>query len=234
MSAKEQPLKRMLCELALLLPIPRGRPHVHAGVGPVYSAAPNEMNRLLKATHFAAQKHSRQRRKNAHASPYINHPIEVAFHLSEVGKVVDEDILIAALLHDTFEDTETTREEVVALFGDEVARLVSECSDDKSLPKMERKWLQIEHAPHKSPGAKQIKIADKTCNLRSILADPPADWSLQRQLDYFRWAEKVIAGLRGVNDRLDEAVAVLLQQGIEQLKSAVPVSEANATSRPQP
>jgi guanosine-3',5'-bis(diphosphate) 3'-pyrophosphohydrolase len=178
----------------------------------------NKMNRLLQATNFAAKKHSMQRRKNAEASPYINHPVEVALHLSDVGKVEDEDILIAALLHDTIEDTETTREEIVTIFGDSVASLVCECTDDKILPKLERKRLQIENAPKKSSGAKQIKIADKTCNLRSILIDPPADWSIHRQFEYFQWAEKVIAGLLGVNQKLDQEVCALLQQGLDKLK----------------
>jgi guanosine-3',5'-bis(diphosphate) 3'-pyrophosphohydrolase len=144
------------------------------------------MSRILQASNFAAAKHSRQRRKNAEGSPYINHPIEVAYHLSAVGCVTDEDVLVAALLHDTIEDTDTTPEELVQLFGDAVAALVVECTDDKSLPKIERKRLQIENAPKKSPGAKMIKIADKTCNLRSILSDPPNDWPLLRQYDYFR------------------------------------------------
>jgi guanosine-3',5'-bis(diphosphate) 3'-pyrophosphohydrolase len=168
------------------------------------------MNRLLQAAVFAAQKHSNQRRKNASATPYINHPLEVANHLADVGQVSDEDILVAAILHDTIEDTETTEQELRALFGEAVARLVLECTDDKRLPKAERKRLQILNAPHKSPGAKQIKIADKTCNLRSILQDPPADWPLQRQREYFLWAEQVLAGLLGVNPLLDkEALAVL-------------------------
>jgi len=130
------------------------------------------MNRILQAVHFAAVKHTAQRRKNADATPYINHPIEVADHLANIGGVTDEDILIAALLHDTIEDTETTRDEIAALFGERVADLVAECTDDKSLDKAERKRLQIIHALEKSPGAKVIKIADKTCNLRSILVDP--------------------------------------------------------------
>ncbi len=178
------------------------------------------MNRILQATHFAAQKHSTQRRKNAAASPYIDHPVEVAFHLSSVGQVEDEDILIAALLHDTIEDTETTREEIAALFGEPVASLVSECTDDKGLPKMERKQLQIESAPKKSAGAKLIKIADKTCNLRSILSDPPAGWSQLRQYEYFQWAEKVVNGLLGVNHALDKEITNLLKEGLERLRTA--------------
>jgi len=178
------------------------------------------MNRLLQAIHFAALKHSAQRRKNAAASPYINHPVEVAHHLAEVGGVEDEDILIAALLHDTIEDTETSEEEIRKAFGDRVASLVSECTDDENLPKCERKRLQIEHAPGKSVGAKQIKIADKTSNLRAILADPPTDWSTQRQLEYFQWAQKVVAGLTGVNSRLDEEVSAVIRKGYDQLGDA--------------
>jgi guanosine-3',5'-bis(diphosphate) 3'-pyrophosphohydrolase len=176
------------------------------------------MNRLLHAANFASLKHSSQRRKNAEASPYINHPIEVAYHLSSVGGVVDEDVLVAALLHDTIEDTATTREEIVRDFGERVAALVVECTDDKSLPKMERKHLQIVNAPKKSDAAKMIKIADKTCNLRSILSDPPEDWSLSRQYDYFIWAERVVAGLLGHNARLDTEVRQVLEKGLRQLR----------------
>jgi guanosine-3',5'-bis(diphosphate) 3'-pyrophosphohydrolase len=179
------------------------------------------MNRLLQAVHFAAEKHTAQRKKNKDASPYINHPVEVAFHLSSVGQVEDEDILIAALLHDTIEDTETTREEIAAEFGQAVASLVSECTDDKSLPQMERKRLQIETATKKSVGAKLIKIADKTCNLRSMVPDPPVDWPLQRQYEYFQWAEKVVNGLLGENQALDQEVQRVLKQGFAELNDAI-------------
>ena len=152
-------------------------------------------------------------------SPYINHPIEVALHLSAVGQVEDEDILIAALFHDTIEDTDTSREEITGEFGERVAFLVTECTDDKSLPKSERKRLQIENAPKKSPEAKMIKIADKTCNLRSILSDPPNDWPLNRQIEYFEWAEKVVAGLLGGNQALDGMVQLVLRDGLVKLKN---------------
>ncbi len=177
------------------------------------------MNRILQAASFAATKHSGQRRKNAAAAPYINHPLEVAEHLSSVGGVTDEDILIAGLLHDTVEDTDTTREEIAGLFGENVASLVMECTDDKSLPKLERKRLQIVNAPHKSPGAKQVKLADKTCNLRTLVDDPPADWPLQRQREYFEWAEKVVAGLLGHNEALDAGVLSVLREGLDKLRA---------------
>lgn len=173
--------------------------------------------RLLSATRFAAEKHGDQRRKGSSALPYINHPIEVAEHLARAGQVTDENILIAALLHDTIEDTETSPEEIEQEFGPTVLALVLECSDDKSLEKAERKRLQILKASSKSDGAKQIKLADKTCNLRSILHDPPSDWSPTRKLKYFQWAEEVIAGLRGVNSQLEAEVDAVLEQGLEAL-----------------
>ena len=171
------------------------------------------MSRLLRAMKFAADKHVHQRRKNADATPYINHPIEVAEHLSRVGGISDEEVLIAALLHDTVEDTNTTADEIESAFGSRVADIVMECTDDKSLEKAERKRLQVVNAPKKSAEAKCVKIADKTCNLASILDDPPQGWSLRRQQEYFKWAEQVIQGLLGVNPRLDECVKDILAQG---------------------
>ena len=158
---------------------------------------------LARALDFAARKHRDQRRKGAASEPYINHPAEVARLVAEATAGVDPVLVIAALLHDTIEDTETTMDELAREFGAEVASLVAEVTDDKSLPKAERKQLQVKNAPHKSPRAKLIKVADKTSNLRSIVASPPADWSLQRQREYFDWAAKVVAGCRGINPTLE-------------------------------
>jgi guanosine-3',5'-bis(diphosphate) 3'-pyrophosphohydrolase len=161
--------------------------------------------KLLKAIAFAADKHRHQRRKDAEASPYINHPIAVAAVLAAEGDVSDEATLIAAALHDTVEDTQTTFVELEKHFGSEVAGLVRELTDDKSLEKTERKRLQIEHAKNSSIRAKQLKIADKICNIRDITDAPPVDWTLQRRRDYLAWSEQVVAGCRGVNAKLDEA-----------------------------
>ena len=158
---------------------------------------------LLRALAFASERHSRQRRKDEDASPYINHPIAVARLLAEDGGVVDETLLIAALLHDTIEDTETTAEELRERFGDAVTALVLEVTDDKALPKQERKRLQIEHAATLSAAAKQLKIADKVCNLRDITASPPSGWQAERKQEYVVWAQAVVAGCRGVNPALD-------------------------------
>ena len=164
----------------------------------------NETNLLLQAAHFAAGKHARQRRKDADQTPYVNHPLEVAALLSQVGGVTDAALLAAALLHDTVEDTSATAEEIQRQFGQEVASLVAEVTDDKSLPKTQRKSLQIEHAPHKTPRAKMLKIADKTCNVRDISAASPAGWPVERKRQYLIWARQVVDGLRGENARLEQ------------------------------
>ena len=154
---------------------------------------------LLEAVMFAAERHRNQRRKDAEASPYINHPIALAHLLASVGGVEDLDVLRAAILHDTVEDTETTEAELRERFGDEVAKMVMEVTDDKSLPKQRRKELQIENAPHKSVGAAMIKLADKTCNLRDIATAPPSDWPLLRRQEYFDFAKQVVDALPPVN-----------------------------------
>ncbi|WP_244817811.1 HD domain-containing protein [Caballeronia sp. Lep1P3] len=161
------------------------------------------MNRVIRATAFAAQKHRNQRRKDAEASPYINHPIALADVLANEGGMDDEAVLVAAILHDTIEDTETSMDELIAHFGEEVAGIVAEVTDDKSLPKAERKRRQVEHAAHISEKAKLVKLADKICNLRDIAACPPADWPVQRKREYFDWAKAVVDGLRGVSPVLE-------------------------------
>lgn len=159
---------------------------------------------ILKAIRFSADKHRNQRRKNKEASPYINHPIDVAEMLVRVGHVDDADVIVAAILHDTIEDTATLPDEIEALFGKRVLSFVLEVTDDKSLPKAKRKQLQIDNAPHKSHGAKQIKLADKISNLLDITHSPPNDWPLQRRIEYVNWAGRVVAGLRGANPNLEQ------------------------------
>jgi guanosine-3',5'-bis(diphosphate) 3'-pyrophosphohydrolase len=162
------------------------------------------MNQLIQAIAFAANKHRNQRRKDADASPYINHPIALADVLANEGGVTDETVLIAAILHDTIEDTETTAEELTAIFGETITTIVLEVTDDKALPKAERKRLQIEHAPTISAAAKLVKLADKICNLRDIVASPPEKWSLERRQAYFDWAKAVVNGLRGIHPELEQ------------------------------
>jgi guanosine-3',5'-bis(diphosphate) 3'-pyrophosphohydrolase len=158
---------------------------------------------ILAAASFSARKHRFQTRKGAESEPYINHPLEVANLLANIGGVTDPDIILAGLLHDTIEDTETTAEELTKLFGTRVASIVLEVTDDKTLPKAERKLRQIEHAPHISPEAKQVKLADKISNITDVIGNPPHDWPLERRQEYVAWGEKVVAGLRGSNPALE-------------------------------
>jgi len=168
---------------------------------------------LLRALHFAADKHRDQRRKGAEASPYINHPIEVAEILARVGGVTDLVTLQAAILHDTLEDTQTSAEELEAAFGPEVRTVVEEITDDKQLPKPERKRLQIEHAPQLSVRAKVVKLADKISNVRSIIQTPPAEWPLQRKQEYLDWSARVVAGCRECNPALEQAYDDVIAEG---------------------
>jgi guanosine-3',5'-bis(diphosphate) 3'-pyrophosphohydrolase len=160
---------------------------------------------VLAALAFAADRHRHQRRKDSDLTPYINHVIDVTTILANEGGVSDPVVLVAAALHDTVEDTPTTFDELEVRFGREVRDVVAECTDDKRLPKAVRKALQIEHAAASSDRAKQVKIADKVANVRDLTHSPPADWSADRTHEYFDWAERVVAGLRGVNGALDGA-----------------------------
>lgn len=163
----------------------------------------NNLKKLLRAASFAAKKHTGQHRKGEAAEPYINHPLEVVNLIANVGGVEETDILTAALLHDTVEDCGVTREEIAEMFGERVAGYVMEVTDDKSLPKAERKRLQVEHAPNLSRGAKIIKLGDKISNINDITNSPPAGWSVHRRLEYIDWGVSVVDGLRGVNEPLE-------------------------------
>jgi guanosine-3',5'-bis(diphosphate) 3'-pyrophosphohydrolase len=173
-----------------------------------------EYQRLLGALSFAAHKHRFQRRKDADATPYINHPIEVARILIEVGGQTDIDLLVAAVLHDCIEDTETTPEEIASLFGTEVLSIVLEVTDDKRLPKEERKRLQVAHAARKSERARKLKLADKICNVYDIQHHPPAQWSEARKTQYLEWVSAVLQQLEGTNLPMEKHLHTLLQRGL--------------------
>lgn len=162
-----------------------------------------DLELLLAALAFAAERHRDQRRKGMEASPYINHPIAVARLLQGVGGVDDARVLAAALLHDTVEDTRTSFEELEDAFGPAVAEIVREVTDDTSLPREARKAEQVRHAPHLSRGARLVKLADKVINLGDVLQAPPAGWSAARKAEYFDWAREVVDHLRGANAALE-------------------------------
>lgn len=150
---------------------------------------------ILKACEFAAEKHRNQRRKDPARTPYINHPLAVARALAEEGGVKDPEILAAAILHDTLEDTQTTLKELQKAFGRRIASMVAEVTDDKTLPKQVRKQRQIDHGPRKSKGAALIKVADKLCNLRDLRQSPPKHWTVERKGQYVEWAREVVNAL---------------------------------------
>jgi len=159
--------------------------------------------RLIQAAHFAAEKHKNQRRKDTEKTPYINHPLALANVLAVECSIDDVEVICGALLHDTIEDTNASKEELLENFGENITRIVLEVTDDKALDKMERKEAQVAHAPHISDQAKLVKLADKISNLRDILASPPSGWALERQQAYFDWAARVVNALRGVHPELE-------------------------------
>ena len=193
----------------------RGDDHTAAASAPL----PPDFHLFIDALAFAAHKHRDQKRKNVAASPYINHPIALANLLVHEGGVTDIAVLCAAILHDTVEDTQTTFDEVELRFGREIADIVREVTDDKTLPSARRKELQVEHAPHLSHRARLVKLADKICNVRDVAEDPPAHWTRERRIAYFEWAKRVIDGLRGAHPKLEALFDAVYERGITAMAS---------------
>jgi (p)ppGpp synthase/HD superfamily hydrolase len=175
---------------------------------------------LLRATLFAARAHATQVRKGAAREPYVNHVIEVAAILAEHG--APPEAVIAGLLHDTVEDTEVTHQDLVREFGEAVAAIVAEATDDKALPKETRKALQVSQAPKKSEAARQLKLADKISNLRAIADSPPANWNHARRTEYIGWAGRVAEGLTGVNPALDALFRETYRAAVARLAQEAP------------
>jgi (p)ppGpp synthase/HD superfamily hydrolase len=167
---------------------------------------------VLSAAVYVAEKHVNQRRKGQTSEPYINHLIEVAHLVADANPEPDVNLVIAALLHDAIEDVGVSKEEIANRFGDDVAELVAEVTDDKSLPKKERKRLQVENAPKKSARAQVIKLADKISNVQAMISSPPADWDSQRRKEYVEWAARVVAGLSAPNPALKQKFESLVEQ----------------------
>lgn len=183
---------------------------------------------LLQAAAFAARKHRRQLRKDSEGMPYINHPIAVAQVLASEAGITDEELLVAALLHDTVEDTNTTLDEIQETFGPVVCSLVAEVTDDRTLEKAERKQRQVDKAPHASPRAKQLKIADKICNLRDIATAPPGNWELRHKLGYLEWSRRVVEGCRGVSPALE----TLYDSAFEDARNCLGIASGRAPAQP--
>jgi (p)ppGpp synthase/HD superfamily hydrolase len=158
---------------------------------------------VSSAAEFGAKRHNGKARKARPDEPYVNHLAEVANILAEVTDGADAELVAAGWLHDTVEDELATPAELKAEFGDRVAALVDEVTDDMSLPQSQRRQKQVADAPHKSPGAKLIKIADKISNISARIVAKPTQDQRNELAAYTIWAEQVVAGCRGVNARLD-------------------------------
>ncbi len=199
--------------------------------GQLISNTMTELLLLARAWRFAAERHAHQRRKGEAAEPYVNHLAEVADLVARATEGRDANLIAAAVLHDTIEDTSTTRDELAKDFNADIAALVAEVTDDKSLEKARRKELQIMNASAKSARAKIVKLADKTSNLRSLANSPPADWDLARRREYLEWAERVVKGLRGTNawleERFDE-VAARLRHAFDSTQAPEPSISSSA------
>ncbi|VBB18657.1 putative guanosine-3' 5'-bis(diphosphate) 3'-pyrophosphohydrolase MESH1 [Yasminevirus sp. GU-2018] len=166
---------------------------------------------ILKAVKYAAECHRDQRRKDQFKTPYINHPVEVAEFLANLG-VTDVNTLVGCILHDVLEDTDGTEQQISDLFGDVVLRIVLDCSDDKSLDKIQRKRLQISHAEDIRPEAKLVKLADKYSNISGLLTHPPTSWSEEEIKGYVHWGMAVCRNLYGVNETVDNELRKLFSQ----------------------
>lgn len=180
-----------------------------------------DLTDILEAAVFAARKHQGQVRKDQEKSPYVTHPLLVAKSIWEIGGVDETRTLIAAVLHDTIEDTETKPPEIRDQFGEVVLSVVLEVTDDKSLEKMERKRQQVIHAPYLSRPARLIKLADKLINCQDILHSPPDDWTLERRRNYIQWGADVIARIRGTNAPLESAFDAVLVEAEKKLDYAI-------------
>ena len=162
-----------------------------------------DLMKLARAYTFAAEKHTGQFRKGEAREPYINHPCDVAYNVARICPD-DVNLICAAVLHDTVEDTDTEYDDILEMFGEDVANLVAEVTDNKALPKAERKQAQVDAAPHKSDRAKILKLCDKASNLGAMAVSPPANWDSDRRKDYLAWGQKVASGLKGVNALADK------------------------------
>ena len=180
-----------------------------------------QVDAILSAAIFAAEKHRDQIRKDQNGSPYITHPLAVAHILWEIGDIRETEILQAAILHDTLEDTPTTQAELASQFSKIILAIVLEVSDDKSLPKLERKRRQVLHAPELSRAARLVKLGDKLINCNDVLESPPNGWDLERRRDYVQWSADVIWQIRGVNPPLERAFDAVIYEAETELRFQV-------------
>ena len=175
------------------------------------------MDLVFKALKFASTKHQFQSRKGKSNPPFINHLIDVSYILQKYGEINDQDILAAAFLHDTIEDTDTSYEELNNQFNENIANMVLDLTDDKSLPANERKRQQILKATTLKANSRMIKLADKISNIKDITLDPPNNWSDERLLAYLHWAKDVVDQIRETNEKLENLFDEWYYKGLHHL-----------------
>jgi GTP diphosphokinase / guanosine-3',5'-bis(diphosphate) 3'-diphosphatase len=179
--------------------------------GPTRQLERSQIALVVRAVAFAAIKHRDQRRRDGAATPYVNHVIAVADALANEGGIRDAAVICAALLHDVLEKTDASSQELRQLFGMKIADTVAELTDDYSLPKTERKQRQIDAMPGLSREAQQVRLADKLCNLRDVLAGSPVEWSNARKSRYVAHAQRVLCRIDGICPPLERKVTEVLE-----------------------
>uniref|UniRef100_A0A8R1XYA5 Guanosine-3',5'-bis(diphosphate) 3'-pyrophosphohydrolase MESH1 n=1 Tax=Onchocerca volvulus TaxID=6282 RepID=A0A8R1XYA5_ONCVO len=175
----------------------------------------NDISLIIKAVDLAARRHRKQRRKDATQTPYVNHPIGVAYILTNEGQITDTATVIAAILHDTVEDTKTTDEEIRRMFGDEIADIVKECTVVKSIKREIRMKSQLEKASKLSRKAKLVQLADKLYNIRDIERCTPCGWTKQHVAEYISFAKDLLSNIRGTHDYLETALDDIINKNIK-------------------
>ncbi len=174
---------------------------------------PDTLSPFFNALAFAAEQHQYQGRGGYKRLPYINHIIKVTQTLIDIGKEKDRPTIIAAILHDVVEDSAITIRDVAGQFGEEVAFIVAELTDDMRLPYDQRKQLQVDKASQLSLAARKIRITDKASNIRDIFSYP-LTWTTEKKRTYVENSIQIVDQIRGTNKALegyfDEAVAFSL------------------------
>jgi GTP diphosphokinase / guanosine-3',5'-bis(diphosphate) 3'-diphosphatase len=170
------------------------------------------MHIVTRAIYFTSVKYSDKHRKNMQDVPHINHPIEVCNFLCNIGGITNHVMLCAAILHDILENTKTTYFELVEKFGEDVANIVLECTDNDEFNEEKRKRLQLRHAHDYSDNAKLIKLADEWSTIKTLLENPPNEWTTDRILGYVKWSCKYCMQMYGTNDNIDNALKKLFEQ----------------------
>ena len=170
---------------------------------------------ILKALNFAREKHEGQFRKDEFQRPYIVHPVGVYGLLFNAG-IENEDVLCAALLHDTIEDTNTTFDELAIEFNIEVAGLVGEVTNNPAISKAKQKLMQLEDAPYMTNGARLVRFADKINNLNDIAEFPPVGWDKAKKDRYVEFCKELIPLLNIDNEYLNKK----FKEAIKKLEKA--------------